>query len=59
MLGGNSTMTIPSTDIVMLSGGSRTAATIVVEGLSGNIDVTSVTVNRETRDTDTVVHHSM
>ena len=45
---GNSTVTMKATDLVMLEGGSRTAATIIVEGMRSNIDVTSVTVNRET-----------
>ena len=45
-------------DLVDLSGGSRTAATIDLVANSSDIDVTSVTVNIETRGTDTVVHHS-
>ena len=56
---GNTTVTMKATDLVTLEGGSRTAATIILEGLPANIDVTSVTVNAETRGTDTVVHHSM
>ena len=48
-----------SEDLVTLTGGSRTAATVMVEARPENIDVSSVTVNRESQDTDTVVHHSM
>ena len=59
MLMANSTVTMSAMDLVELSGGSRTAATIIVEADSKNIDVTSVTVNKESRDTDTVVHPSM
>ncbi|MDD9983455.1 MAG: hypothetical protein OXU81_19220 [Gammaproteobacteria bacterium] len=58
MLMGNSTMTMKATDLVELSGGSRTAATIDLVAQPRHIDVTSVTVNMETRGTDTVVHHS-
>ena len=59
MLMANSTVTMKSTDLVELTGSTRTAATIVVEANRNSIDVTSVTVNKESRDTDTVVHHSM
>ena len=59
MLMANSTVTMSAMDLVELSGGSRTAATIIVEAKSTSIDVTSVTVNKESRDTDTVVHPSM
>ena len=59
MLMANSTMVMKSTDLVELSGGARTAATVIVEANSDHIDVTSVTVNKETRGTDTVVHESM
>ena len=52
------TMTMRATDLVMLEGGSRTAATINLVANPGNIDVSSVIVNKESRDTDTVVHHS-
>ena len=52
------TVTMKATDLVMLEGGSRTAATINLVAEPENIDVTSVTVNLETRGTDTVVHHS-
>lgn len=52
------TMTMKATDLVMLEGGSRTAATINLVANPMNIDVASVIVNRETQDTDTVVHHS-
>jgi hypothetical protein len=55
---GNTTVTMKATDLVMIEGGSRTAATIILEGLPTSIDVTSVTINLETRATDTVVHHS-
>ena len=57
MLMGGTTVVMSSTDLVEFSGGSRGAATIILEAESGNIDVTSVTVNKESRDTDTVVHH--
>lgn len=53
-----STVTYKSTDLVMLEGGARTAATINLVAEPQNIDVTTVTVNMETRGTDTVVHHS-
>ena len=56
---GGATVTMKATDIVELMGGSRTAATINLVADPGDIDVTSVTVNMETRGTDTVVHHSM
>ena len=59
MLAANSTMTLKAADVVTLEGGSRTAATIAVVADPKRIDVTSVIVNRESRDTDTVVHHSM
>ena len=59
MLAPMSTMTLTAADVVTLSGGSRTAATIAVAADPKMIDVTSVTVNKETRGTDTVVHHSM
>ena len=36
-------MTMKARDLVTLDGGSRTAATIILEGLPKNIDVTSVT----------------
>ncbi len=52
------TVTMKAADLVMLTGGSRTAATINLVAEPMNIDVTSVTVNMETRGTDTVVHHS-
>ena len=55
---GNSTVTMRANDLVELSGGSRTAATIDLVANSRDIDVTSVTVNKETGGTDTVVHHS-
>ena len=57
MLMGNSTVTYRAADLVMLEGGSRTAATIDVVARPVDIDVTSVTVNKESRDTDTVVHN--
>ena len=50
----NSTMTVKATDLVELSGGARTAATIDLVANSRDIDVTSVTVNKETGGTDTV-----
>ena len=55
---GGSTVTMKATDLVMLEGGSRTAATISLVAEPMNIDVTSVIVNKESQDTDTVVHHS-
>ena len=55
---GNSTMTYKATDLVMLEGGARTAATIDLVARPDDIDVTSVIVNKESQDTDTVVHHS-
>ena len=57
-LKGKSTVTMPAVDVVSLDGGKRTAATIILEAQPKYIDVTSVTVNKESRDTDTVVHHS-
>ena len=59
MLNAGQTQTLRAVDVVTLTGGSRAAATVMVEARPGNIDVTSVTVNRETQDTDTVVHHSL
>ena len=59
MLPPMSTMTLRAQDVVELEGGSRTAATITVVANPKMIDVTSVIVNTESRDTDTVVHHSM
>ena len=54
----NSTVTMKAIDVVTLTGGSRTAATITLEATPMNIDVTSVIVNKDSGDTDTVVHHS-
>ena len=54
---GNTTVTYKATDLVTLTEGSRAAATIILEAQPGHIDVTSVIVNKESRDTDTVVHH--
>jgi hypothetical protein len=56
---GNTTVTFRTNDLVTLTGGARTAATIILEAQPKDIDVTSVIVNTESRDTDTVVHHSM
>jgi hypothetical protein len=56
---GNSTVTYKATDLVMLEGGSRTAATIDVVARPDDIDVSSVIVNKDGGGTDTVVHHSM
>ena len=53
-----STKTLRAMDVVMLEGGARTAATITVVADPKMIDVTSVIINKETRGTDTVVHHS-
>ena len=58
MLPPGSTTILKATDVVELTGGSRTAATVTVVADSSMIDVSSVIVNRESRDTDTVVHHS-
>jgi hypothetical protein len=58
-LNAGQTLTMRSEDMVTLTGGSRTAATVMIEARPENIDVSSVTVNRESKDTDTVVHHSM
>ena len=55
----NSTVTFKATDLVMLEGGTRTAATIDVVARPQDIDVTSVIVNKESQDTDTVVHSGM
>ena len=55
---GNTTVTYKATDLVTLTGGSRTAATVILEAQPRHIDVTSVIVNKESQDTDTVVHHS-
>ena len=54
----NTTVTMKATDLVELEPGTRTAATIILEAQPGKIDVTSVIVNKESQDTDTVVHHS-
>lgn len=54
---GGATMTMKSTDVVELSGGSRTAATINLVADPDDVDVTTVIVNKESQDTDTVVHH--
>ena len=65
MLNAGQTLTLIADDkLVTLtndSGGSasRTAATIMIEARPENIDVSTVTVNQESQDTDTVVHHSM
>ena len=59
MLAPMSTMVLRAMDVVTLEGGSRTAATVTVVADPKMIDVTSVIVNKESRDTDTVVHHSM
>ena len=56
---GNTTVTFRTNDLVTLTGGARTAATIILEAQPKNIDVTSVIVNKESQDTDTVVHHSL
>ena len=58
-LNAGQTLTMRSADVVELTGGSRTAATVMIEARPENIDVTSVTVNKESQDSDTVVHHSM
>ena len=55
MLPGSSTVTLRAMDVVMLEGGNRTAATIVLEANSSDIDVSTIIVNKETRGTDTTV----
>ena len=52
------TVTMKAVDLVELDGGSRTAATIMLEARPETVDVTSVIVNMNSQDTDTVVHHS-
>jgi hypothetical protein len=59
MLDAGTTRTLRAMDVVDLEGGKRTAATIMVEARGTNIDVSSIIVNKESQDTDTVVHHSM
>ena len=58
MLDAGATRTLRAMDVVDLEGGDRTAATIMVEARDTNIDVSSIIVNKESQDTDTVVHHS-
>jgi hypothetical protein len=58
-LNAGQTLTMRSAELVTLTGGARTAATVMIEARPENIDVTSVTVNKDTQDSDTVVHHSM
>lgn len=48
--------TIPAADLVTLSGGGRTAATIEAVTTSGNLGVATVLINREDGSTDTVVY---
>ena len=59
MLNAGETRTLRAADLVTLTGGARTAASVMVEARPQNIDVSSVIVNRESQDTDTVVHHSL
>jgi hypothetical protein len=50
----NSMMTIKATDLVVLTGGTRTAATIEVEAVGTAIVATTQVVNKSTGGTDTV-----
>jgi hypothetical protein len=58
-LGAGTTVTMRAENLVELTGGSRTAATIMLEARPETVDVTSVIVNMNSQDTDTVVHHSL
>ena len=54
------TIVIKATDIVTLTGGSRTAATITVTAQEANVDAATTTVNLSDKATDTVnlIDHS-
>ena len=43
--------------MIEIEGGTRTAASLTVHAQEKHIDITTVTVNRESRDTDTVKYH--
>ena len=51
-----STMTLRAMDVVMLEDGNRTAATVIVEANTTEVDVATVLVNTDSRDTDTVIY---
>ncbi|AEP31196.1 hypothetical protein [Brumicola nitratireducens] len=51
---GNSVLSIKATDLVTLTGKTRTSATIEIEATSGNITATTQTVNLSDESTDTV-----
>ena len=54
--GETKTLSLRSDDVVSVEEGTRTAAELVVEATRTNVDVSTVTVNREDRSTDTVVY---
>jgi len=56
----NSTLVLKAADVVTLTGGSRTAATITVTAQEANIDAATTTVNLSDKSTDTVnlIDHS-
>lgn len=56
MVPGNSTMVLPTTDIVSIEGRGRTSATLDVVATAGSVDVASTQVNLDTYSTDTVVY---
>ena len=43
--------------MIEIEGGTRTAASLTVHAQAKHIDIATVTVNRESRDTDTVTYH--
>ena len=53
------TMTIRATDIVTLTGKTRTAATLDVVAAPDTVDVATTQVNRDTQGTDTVVYEAL
>lgn len=55
-LAGNSTTVLRARDVVTLTGGSRTAATLNLETASANVDVATVQVNLSDGSTDTVTY---
>ena len=56
MVPGNSTMVLPTTDIVSIVGRGRTSATLDVVATAGSVDVATTQVNLDTYSTDTVVY---
>ena len=56
-LAANETKIIPATDIVTLTGATRTAATVVITAPSTTIDAATTTVNVSDKSTDTVKLH--